>query len=187
MKLLPAVLSLTAAQRGSHNGRPNARNRIDIQAAGAIEYGVRLSPPQIAHSCEWAYQGENNRLIRCERGETLRITNAWYGRENNQICNVQRGTGRLYNAVGTCKSDATQVIKDRCNGRRQCNLSFSNGFVGDPCYGTTKYLEVTWQCAAPVVAPAIDEDRPTGYEPEPERAPMDMMDKKNKKMGKKMM
>ena len=58
MKLLPAVLSLAAAQRGSQNGRPNARNRIDIQAAGAIEYGVRLSPPQIAHSCEWAYQGK---------------------------------------------------------------------------------------------------------------------------------
>ena len=41
--------------------------------------------------------------------------------------------------------------------------SFGNSFVGDPCYGTTKYLEVTYQCnkiAVPEDAPEVHIDEP---------------------------
>lgn len=34
----------------------------------------------------------------------------------------------------------------RCNGKNSCTISASNSVFGDPCYGTYKYLEVSYVC-----------------------------------------
>merc|ERR1712004_63682 len=150
MKLFNIVLATASAMGMGKLPQP--------QAMAVVEPEV-----QVARSCEWAYQGNDNKVIRCESDEVLEIIDAWYGRETSSICNVERGGGRLYNTPGACRADAKSVIVDRCDGRRRCNLAFGNSFVGDPCYGTTKYLEVTYQCnkiAVPEDAPEIHIDEP---------------------------
>ncbi|CBY43228.1 unnamed protein product, partial [Oikopleura dioica] len=67
---------------------------------------------------------DDNRFITCEEDEILEILDAWYGRENDSICNVERGGGRSYNAPGECRRDAKWVIDGRCNGQRGCSLGF---------------------------------------------------------------
>uniref|UniRef100_A0A8W8I737 SUEL-type lectin domain-containing protein n=2 Tax=Magallana TaxID=2171616 RepID=A0A8W8I737_MAGGI len=39
-----------------------------------------------------------------------------------------------------------EIVKKRCNGRRKCTLTATNSIFGNPCHGTTKYLEVTFKC-----------------------------------------
>lgn len=34
----------------------------------------------------------------------------------------------------------------RCNGKNSCTISASNSVFGDPCFGTYKYLEVSYVC-----------------------------------------
>ncbi|CBY13729.1 unnamed protein product [Oikopleura dioica] len=178
MKLFNIVLA-TASAMGMGKLNPQAMGKLnpddhemglvvpESQATGLIVPEILVPEDQpaikVAHSCEWDYQGENNRLINCEADEALDILDAWYGRENSSTCNVARGGGILYNAPGACRRDAKAVIEGRCNGQRACALAFGNGFVGDPCVGTTKYLEVYYRCvkiAVPQQAPEIHIDEP---------------------------
>ncbi|CBY35345.1 unnamed protein product, partial [Oikopleura dioica] len=127
-----------------------------VQQCEAAKMIPDLSEIKISHSCEHSFQGDNNRFITCEEDEILEILDAWYGRENDSICNVERGGGGLYNAPGECRRDAKWVIDGRCNGQRGCSLGFGNSYVGDPCRGTTKYLEVSYRCNKIAEAPEIE-------------------------------
>ncbi|XP_033109765.1 L-rhamnose-binding lectin ELEL-1-like [Anneissia japonica] len=37
-------------------------------------------------------------------------------------------------------------VNQLCDGKKSCNVQASNGVFGDPCYGTFKYLEVSYEC-----------------------------------------
>ena len=45
-----------------------------------------------------------------------------------------------------CEADVTAAVAQSCDGQSSCNLRAKNDDYGDPCYGTTKYLQVSYYC-----------------------------------------
>ncbi|CAG5110045.1 Oidioi.mRNA.OKI2018_I69.chr2.g4494.t1.cds [Oikopleura dioica] len=98
-------------------------------------------------SCEHSHQGNNDRRISCDAGKVLEIVDAWYGREEQDVCNPNGSSHKHYLVPdGGCNRDATDFMSDRCNGKRACSIKLNNGMVGDPCRGTTKYSTVQFKC-----------------------------------------
>ena len=49
--------------------------------------------------------------------------------------------------VVDCAADGSQKkIEDLCNGKRKCTINPSYTVFSDPCFGTTKYVEVKYEC-----------------------------------------
>ncbi|XP_011451344.3 D-galactoside-specific lectin [Magallana gigas] len=85
---------------------------------------------------------QNQKLtLHCGHGRVIKIRHANYGRTNYFTC----PRGNLH--TDDCESsDTKEIVKKRCNGRRKCTLTATNSIFGNPCHGTTKYLEVTFKC-----------------------------------------
>ena len=50
-------------------------------------------------------------------------------------------------AGGCVSKTAPTIVKKNCDGKSSCVLVASNfALGGDPCFGTHKYLTVTWGC-----------------------------------------
>lgn len=98
-------------------------------------------------SCEHQYQGNSNRSISCDAGKVIEIQDAWYGRQSTTTCNGQNSNVFKYQVPeGGCQRDATAFLAERCDGSRSCSIKLTNGELGDPCYGTTKYTNVDFKC-----------------------------------------
>lgn len=79
----------------------------------------------------------------CPRDKTLSITDASYGRNAGQeVC----PSSSMLQVSGCRASASKQIVSEACEGKLVCSVSASNGVFGDPCYGTYKYLEVTYSC-----------------------------------------
>lgn len=79
--------------------------------------------------------------LHCGHGRVIKIRHANYGRTNYYTC----PRGNLH--TDDCESsDTKKIVKSRCNGKRRCRLRATNSIFGNPCHGTTKYLEVTFTC-----------------------------------------
>lgn len=78
--------------------------------------------------------------IHCFR-RSINIIQANYGRlTGGQICpGVIKTT-----YCGAAWSQAR--VRKECEGKQHCLLQATNSVFGDPCYGTTKYLEVRYSC-----------------------------------------
>ncbi|XP_019646182.1 PREDICTED: zona pellucida sperm-binding protein 3 receptor-like [Branchiostoma belcheri] len=75
----------------------------------------------------------------CSSG-TIHITAALYGRKQHGLC-----PGPVYTT--DCESSRSlSTVKSKCDGHSTCSVQASNSLFGDPCQGTVKYLEVTYQC-----------------------------------------
>ena len=72
----------------------------------------------------------------------INILSANYGRLTGaQVC----GWGPIKTTY--CKANgALAKVQAHCQGRSHCTLRATNSEFGDPCYGTYKYLEVTYIC-----------------------------------------
>ncbi|KAL9950506.1 hypothetical protein ACROYT_G043015 [Oculina patagonica] len=69
----------------------------------------------------------------------INILSASYGRTRQGVC----GNGRTtYCHSGT----SMRVAMRECNGLHRCVLYARNSEFGDPCRGTVKYLEVSYNC-----------------------------------------
>ncbi|XP_072032032.1 adhesion G-protein coupled receptor G4-like isoform X2 [Amphiura filiformis] len=95
---------------------------------------VRVIPT--SYECE----GSTFNLV-CNSDETISITSALYGRQ----VGGSRCPGPVY-TTSCAASNSLTVVRQRCNGRRTCSVSASNGIFGDPCQGTVKYLEIAYSC-----------------------------------------
>lgn len=86
--------------------------------------------------------------ISCER-QTIFIKSASYGRSTGpETC--------PHPQIKTTDCDAAtslRVVSDACNGKPTCTLTASNSVFGDPCVGTYKYLEVSYECRNKVCEP----------------------------------
>ncbi|XP_019637817.1 PREDICTED: sushi, von Willebrand factor type A, EGF and pentraxin domain-containing protein 1-like [Branchiostoma belcheri] len=77
--------------------------------------------------------------LHCSSG-TIHITAALYGRKQHGLC-----SGPVYTT--DCESSTSlSTVKSKCDGHSTCSVQASNSLFGDPCQGTVKYLEVTYQC-----------------------------------------
>lgn len=84
---------------------------------------------------------EGQRLqVECRNGR-IKIHEVMYGRQNRHVCR----DGNANNS--NCKArHAHPKVTNKCENNRNCNVPASNNFFGDPCPGTSKYLEVHYSC-----------------------------------------
>ena len=79
----------------------------------------------------------------CFGGQAINIISATFGRQDRYICdNYVLGNTRNTK----CKTDATQLVRFSCQNEGFCIVSGLTGKYGDPCRGTSKYLQVKYTC-----------------------------------------
>ena len=83
--------------------------------------------------------------ISCEKGKTIDVLNASYGRLDSQECPYKDPSGMTNT---NCRSrNSLEVVQKHCNGKTNCSLLPNESMFGDdPCHGTYKYLEVKYRC-----------------------------------------
>ncbi|XP_071331398.1 L-rhamnose-binding lectin CSL1-like isoform X2 [Trachinotus anak] len=81
--------------------------------------------------------------LRCDEGQVISIYGADYGRRDKTTCALRRPDPQIQN--NDC-SNPTNKVAESCNGKNSCTIKASNSVFGDPCYGTYKYLEVSYVC-----------------------------------------
>ncbi|XP_067096305.1 L-rhamnose-binding lectin CSL3-like [Osmerus mordax] len=75
----------------------------------------------------------------------INVVSANYGRTDRVTCITGRPQSQISNT--NCLNPTTFLsVVGMCNGHTSCSLSASNSVFSDPCYGTYKYLYVTYTC-----------------------------------------
>uniref|UniRef100_A0A8C4IG15 SUEL-type lectin domain-containing protein n=1 Tax=Dicentrarchus labrax TaxID=13489 RepID=A0A8C4IG15_DICLA len=75
------------------------------------------------------------------------VYGADYGRRDSTTCSYGRHVYQVTNVHCRGPSKILHLLCiHSCNGKNSCLVSASNSVFGDPCYGTYKYLEVTYRC-----------------------------------------
>ncbi|XP_066500427.1 rhamnose-binding lectin-like [Hoplias malabaricus] len=80
--------------------------------------------------------------LSCESG-LIRVKSAVYGRTDSTVCSVGCPASETQN---TQCSMNVPLISDRCNGRSVCEFRTDALGLPDPCYGTYKYFNTTYDC-----------------------------------------
>lgn len=127
------------------NGKRNCsiranNNMFGDPCVGTYKYlTVTYSCQRQSVTCE----GRAARLT-CGLGKALTIITAVYGRQNTKTCTVGRPWSQISNTK--CATCTTSKVAEICGGRETCSFQASNSLFGDPCFGTYKYLTVTYTC-----------------------------------------
>ncbi|XP_052450602.1 L-rhamnose-binding lectin CSL2-like [Carassius gibelio] len=88
-------------------------------------------------------EGDSGSLS-CESGY-INVLGANYGRTDGKTCSDGKPPGKLSNVK--CSSKTTlKKMTVRCNGRQSCSVSAVDSVFSDPCKGTYKYLQVSYEC-----------------------------------------
>ncbi|XP_023812180.1 L-rhamnose-binding lectin SML-like isoform X1 [Oryzias latipes] len=87
------------------------------------------------------YQSYAN--LNCDKGRVISVLGAYFGRDNKAVCYASRPPSQVENVY--C-SNSTQIVAKSCNGRNSCTIKASGSVFGDPCFGTFKYLELSYVC-----------------------------------------
>ncbi|XP_022112037.1 L-rhamnose-binding lectin CSL3-like isoform X2 [Acanthaster planci] len=82
--------------------------------------------------------------IDCKKHHHIALDHALFGRvHGNAVC----PTDPYWLKSVHCVSDSgLKIVKQRCEGKRWCNVRASAHVFGDPCPGTHKYLFVRYLC-----------------------------------------
>ncbi|XP_037043163.1 L-rhamnose-binding lectin CSL3-like [Bradysia coprophila] len=99
------------------------------------------------------FAGKPIKKITCE-GNTLNIScgagvihviRENYGRLSKNVCT----NGIVVNPHLHCMAIETpNIVRSRCSNMHSCSIPATNSVFGDPCDGTSKYLEVEYKCIA---------------------------------------
>ncbi|XP_057193280.1 C-type mannose receptor 2-like isoform X2 [Triplophysa rosa] len=81
-------------------------------------------------------------LLSCDQG-TIKVLSASYGRTDRQTCSAGRPDYQISNVQCTL-STSLSVVATRCDGKTSCSLN--SAVFTDPCGGTYKYLNVSYEC-----------------------------------------
>nr|XP_033484514.1 uncharacterized protein LOC117258119 [Epinephelus lanceolatus] len=86
----------------------------------------------------------NVQRLSCESGVIV-VQAALYGRADNETCSEGRPQNQLANTQ--CAQKGTvDVLRRRCDGKRECELNVNLVRNFNPCRGIYKYLETTFTC-----------------------------------------
>lgn len=78
----------------------------------------------------------------CYNGRHVFVENAMYGRSNSQTCPTGSNLGV------TCEAEDTEeLMQAMCDNREVCLQMATSATFGEPCSGTSKYLEADYVCA----------------------------------------
>ncbi|XP_039656384.1 rhamnose-binding lectin-like [Perca fluviatilis] len=86
----------------------------------------------------------NVQRLSCDDG-VISVQTALYGRADAVTCSEGRPPAQLSN-THCSQAGTVDVVKKRCDGKRECELNINVFYTSDPCYGTYKYLETTYTC-----------------------------------------
>ncbi|KAJ7393807.1 hypothetical protein OS493_003471 [Desmophyllum pertusum] len=88
--------------------------------------------------------------ISCPDGKTIDVVEASYGRHDRETCFSSTAKDFDCHYVHSLAS-----VRHLCQGKPSCRSSVTNGIIvgfngnpklDDPCYGTRKYLQLTYYC-----------------------------------------
>ncbi|CAH1394509.1 unnamed protein product [Nezara viridula] len=120
-----------------------------VAVAQATFVYSKCPPPEVLVIKEVTICEREQSTLTCPFGSSIQIHEAFYGRQNNHICRHPSATdGSNINEI--CSSpNALEIVKNKCNGHRECNISSASNWLVDPCKNTYKYLEVSYSCSEP--------------------------------------
>ncbi|XP_065141483.1 L-rhamnose-binding lectin CSL2-like [Paramisgurnus dabryanus] len=82
--------------------------------------------------------------LNCENGH-IQVLSANYGRTDSKTCSSGRLASQISNVQCT-QSSSRCVVATQCDGKKTCSVPAVYTIFGDPCYGTFKYLHVSYTC-----------------------------------------
>ncbi|KAK7132557.1 hypothetical protein R3I93_018938 [Phoxinus phoxinus] len=81
---------------------------------------------------------------KCDSG-FIKVIKANYGRTDCKTCASGKPANQLSNKL--CRTEASlSIMSARCDGRKSCTVPAVNSVFSDPCVGTYKYLDVSYNC-----------------------------------------
>uniref|UniRef100_A0A672MZJ5 L-rhamnose-binding lectin CSL3-like n=1 Tax=Sinocyclocheilus grahami TaxID=75366 RepID=A0A672MZJ5_SINGR len=108
-----------------------------------------LSTPDPCFGTYKVCQNPQNCIIRLLffHGTVIHIHSANYGRTDSSTCSTGRPPAQL--AKTDCYSlNSHTTVASRCEGKRSCSILASNSVFSDPCFGTFKYLYISYSCVS---------------------------------------
>ena len=96
--------------------------------------------------CEREFRKQGQTVtLNCQAGISINVTYVNYGRTRpyGEVCNYDNG-----NDITTCgpQDVVTQRVRDACQGRQSCQLTYTGLSLWDTCLNTYKYFEVKYTC-----------------------------------------
>jgi len=98
----------------------------------------------VACACE----GEKAKLSCKEGSGFIRINHpddVFYGRKETAVCATKYVSGWDYNCIAAQGGSKVSAL---CDGKQECEIPVTNGFFGNPCKNTYKYLRVHYECVS---------------------------------------
>ena len=101
--------------------------------------------------------------ITCPAGEVINVVDGFYGRTEAAhvtgapvVCPHSATSNRNCPFSKSGQYEAQKAkIDGKCEGENSCSVQAKNGYFGDPCWGTYKYLNISYNC----VDPSAEEDK----------------------------
>ncbi|XP_065141230.1 L-rhamnose-binding lectin CSL3-like [Paramisgurnus dabryanus] len=87
----------------------------------------------------------------CAQG-TIKVLSANYGRTDSTTCSSGRPAGQISNVQCT-QNTTLSLLTTQCDGKQNCFIVVGNTVFTDPCFGTYKYLNVSYECILPPPPP----------------------------------
>ncbi|KAL5251393.1 hypothetical protein ACHWQZ_G016933 [Mnemiopsis leidyi] len=80
--------------------------------------------------------------------EVIQIQHAVYGvHSNDNSCNATSYQGECAADTSLQASFNVNVMRKKCDGKRNCEVLAEITIFGDPCVGVEKYLTCSWRCS----------------------------------------
>ena len=87
--------------------------------------------------------------LECLPENAITVRSALFGRRvpGSVLCLHETNYGaNLKTDCDTSADQDTAKVQQLCNNRTSCNVEAEPSVFGDPCYGTSKYLRITYSC-----------------------------------------
>ncbi|XP_057176087.1 L-rhamnose-binding lectin CSL1-like [Triplophysa rosa] len=78
---------------------------------------------------------------------TIKVLSVFYGRDDTTTC----ASGNTDN-TNCALSDALNIAATTCDGTTLCKIIPYETY-SDPCFGTSKYMRLSYQCVVPAIQP----------------------------------
>lgn len=80
--------------------------------------------------------------IICPTNSSITISEANYGRTDTYTC------ARFLGLESLCRNYeiTEEILISHCDNKTTCTIPVENDFFGNPCFGISKYLNVTYYC-----------------------------------------
>ncbi|KAK9968275.1 hypothetical protein ABG768_002609 [Culter alburnus] len=107
----------------------------------------------LVQKLSWITGAEAKRTLTCEGGSAylrcdlgfIKVLKANYGRTDRTTCASGRPANQISN-THCFQGTSLHTMSTRCDGSKSCSVPAVNSIFSDPCYGTYKYLDVSYLC-----------------------------------------